>query len=109
MAIAADELPRANGSLYLADLEVGTSAVIDCVEAPAPAGQRLLDLGFLPATPIRVLRRAPLGDPTEYELRGYRLCLRSSEAAQIRVQPVIEPPPPLPSLPSDREGDASPT
>jgi ferrous iron transport protein A len=62
--------------------------VIDQVEAFSSVGERLLDLGFLPKTPIRVLRRAPLGDPTEYELRGYRLCLRSTEAARIRVQPV---------------------
>jgi Fe2+ transport system protein FeoA len=33
-----------------------------------------------------VLRRAPLGDPVEYELRGYRLCLRRTEAMRIRVR-----------------------
>jgi Fe2+ transport system protein FeoA len=88
MAIETAELPRANGSVPLADLAPGADAVIDRVEAASSVGERLRDLGFLPKTPIRVLRRAPLGDPIEYELRGYRLCLRSSEAARIRVQPV---------------------
>lgn len=95
MTIATDELLRASGTVSLASLEPGAAAVIDRVEAASSVGERLSDLGFLPKTPIRVLRRAPLGDPIEYELRGYRLCLRSSEAARIRVQPL-------------REGDAPP-
>ena len=45
----------------------------------------LLDLGFTPGTAIRGLRRAPLGDPSLYELRGMRLCLRRAEAHWIRV------------------------
>jgi ferrous iron transport protein A len=69
----------------LSELEPGATAVIDQVLAGA-ATRRLEDLGLLPRTQIQVLRRAPLGDPVEYELRGYRLCLRRSEAARIRVQ-----------------------
>jgi Fe2+ transport system protein FeoA len=90
MTLATDELPRANGTVPLANLEPGEAAMIDRVEAASSVGERLRDLGFLPKTPIRVLRRAPLGDPIEYELRGYRLCLRSSEAARIHVQPLRE-------------------
>jgi ferrous iron transport protein A len=74
-----------NGSLSLADLEPGAAAVIEGIHTAAPAGQRLLDLGFVPNTPVRVLRRAPLGDPIEFELRGYRICLRHSEATWIHV------------------------
>jgi len=48
--------------------------------------RRLLDLGFVPGTRVRVVRRAPLGDPTLYELRGTQLCLRRSEAARVRVR-----------------------
>jgi Fe2+ transport system protein FeoA len=68
----------------LADLPPGASARIERVEA-TPIGRRLLDLGFVPETPIRVLRRAPLGDPTTYELRGTRLCLRRAEALAVWV------------------------
>lgn len=70
----------------------GADLVIDHVESDrSPAGRRLLDLGVLPGTPIRVIRRAPLGDPVVYELRGYRLCLRRSETAHIFVRPAGEP------------------
>jgi len=71
----------------LADLAPGTHAVIKSVDATSPIGLRLADLGFLPHTPIQVLRRAPLGDPVAYELRGYRLCLRREEALRVLVVP----------------------
>jgi len=70
----------------LSDLAPGASAVVIRVE-PTRIGRRLLDLGFVPDTAIRVVRRAPLGDPTTYELRGTRLCLRRSEARAVLVAP----------------------
>jgi len=63
--------------------ELGT---VEGLEGDGPIPQRLRDLGLVPGTPVRALRRAPLGDPTEYELRGYRLCLRQSEALRVRVR-----------------------
>jgi Fe2+ transport system protein FeoA len=60
-----------------------------------PAGEepprRLQDLGFVPDTTLEVVRRAPLGDPVEIELRGYRLCLRVAQLSGLRVH-VEEPP-----------------
>jgi ferrous iron transport protein A len=69
----------------LSSLEPGARAVVTAVEADPQVAERLCDLGFVPGTAVRVVRRAPLGDPTEYELRGYRICLRRSEGARIRV------------------------
>ena len=69
----------------LSELPPGTCAVVVRVEA-TPIGRRLLDLGFVPNTSIRVMRRAPLGDPTTYELRGMRLCLRQEEARAVQVR-----------------------
>lgn len=69
----------------LADLAPGERAVVQAVDTGSPLGRRLLDLGFRPGTPLRVLRRAPLGDPISYELRGTQLCLRRSEARHISV------------------------
>jgi len=73
--------------ISLADLEPGAGARVSAVDAGSPIGRRLLDLGFVPGTEVRVVRRAPLGDPIEYELRGTRLCLRRTEARRIRVEP----------------------
>lgn len=70
----------------LAGLPLGATAVVESVEDGSPVSRRLLDLGFVPGTRVRVVRRAPLGDPTLYELRGTQLCLRRSEAARVRVR-----------------------
>lgn len=65
----------------------GDEVVVEAVDVEgSPAGRRLVDLGILPDTPMAVVRRAPLGDPVEYSLRGYRLCLRRGEAARISVR-----------------------
>jgi ferrous iron transport protein A len=70
----------------LASLPVGGRGLIADVRAEDAVGQRLLDLGLVPGTSVQLLRRAPLGDPSVYELRGYQLCLRRSEAERIRIR-----------------------
>ncbi|MEI8083256.1 MAG: FeoA family protein [Actinomycetes bacterium] len=52
---------------------------------PDPVGRRLADLGFLAGTHVQALRRAPMGDPTVYQLRNYQMCLRAREAHRILV------------------------
>ena len=47
---------------------------------------RLADLGFVAGTEVKVIRRAPLGDPIEIEVRGYRLCLRAADLAGLCVR-----------------------
>jgi Fe2+ transport system protein FeoA len=57
--------------------------------APGPGEElprRLRDLGFVPDTELQVVRRAPLGDPVEIEIRGYRLCLRLAQLRGLRVR-----------------------
>jgi ferrous iron transport protein A len=48
--------------------------------------QRLLEMGLTPGTQVRLLGVAPLGDPLELELRGYRLSVRLAEAARVEVE-----------------------
>ena len=69
----------------LSSLAPGRCATVLGVDSSTPEGRRLLELGFLPETKIRVGRRAPLGDPIAFHLRGGQICLRRSEAALIRV------------------------
>ncbi len=72
--------------IRLADLPPGTPARL-CEPNGTPIPQRLQDLGFVPGTPLVVVRRAPLGDPVEIQLRGYRLCLRLAQLDALRVVP----------------------
>ncbi len=93
MATAPQPLPaepherRRAADRPLSELAPGATGVVTAVLGDDAVANRLRDLGFLPGTPVCVRRRAPLGDPTEYELRGTHLCLRASEGARIRVSP----------------------
>lgn len=46
----------------------------------------LLEMGFTRGTEIEFVRRAPLGDPIDVILRGYRLSLREREACSVVVR-----------------------
>jgi len=81
----ADAAADADPLVPLDRLSPGETGIIARVEAHDGIGRRLLDLGFIPGTPVRVVRRAPLGDPVSFELRGSRICLRRSEASRILV------------------------
>lgn len=52
---------------------------------PRNVSHRLLDLGFVPGTRLRIIRRAPLGDPIEIEIRGSRMCFRRHQLRGFRV------------------------
>ena len=47
---------------------------------------RLLDMGLIPHTKIRVNKIAPMGDPMELFLRGYTLTLRKEDAHNITIE-----------------------
>lgn len=70
----------------LAQLVLGESATVRQLSIDGAITQRLLEMGVTPGVEIRFIGSAPLGDPLEYELRGYRLCMRRSEAEQIEVE-----------------------
>jgi ferrous iron transport protein A len=71
----------------LAELSVGQQARVAAVEGTDDVSQRLMEMGLTPGTLVRLLGRAPLGDPLELELRGYRLSVRKSEAARVTIEP----------------------
>ena len=56
------------------------------VAGNGPVSWRLREIGFCRGAEVRFVRRAPLGDPALYEVRGATLSLRRSEASRIRVR-----------------------
>ena len=70
----------------MSHVPVGSVAVVRLVEAgKSGEGRRLREVGFVPGTRVKVERRAPLGDPTVYELRSTRFALRRSGADLVEV------------------------
>ena len=73
-----------------AELEFGETGRVLGVTGVGEVGRRLLEMGVTPGVELRCLGAAPLGDPLEFELRGYRLSLRKNEARQIEIDCISE-------------------
>ena len=72
--------------MTLDELPVGRSAVITAVGGEGVLRCRLLDMGLIPQTRVRVSKVAPMGDPMELQLRGYVLTLRKEDARSITIE-----------------------
>jgi ferrous iron transport protein A len=70
----------------LAALDIGEGATVVDVDAGGAMAIRLLEMGFVPGTWVKLLKAAPLGDPLQLQLRGYHISLRRAEAAKVRVK-----------------------
>jgi ferrous iron transport protein A len=68
-----------------AELAVGEVGMVARVTGSDEVSRRLLEMGVTPGVEIRRLGAAPLGDPLEFELRGYRLSLRKAEAGHVEL------------------------
>lgn len=77
--------------MRLCDLVPGASARLVAVGGSDEVSLRLMEMGLVRGTVVTVRRVAPLGDPLELELRGYRLSIRRAEAARFTVEPVPSP------------------
>ena len=67
----------------LSDLAIGQRGQVETVEGNDGVSVRLLEMGLVPGIEIALIGAAPLGDPLELEVRGYRLSVRRSEAARV--------------------------
>ena len=72
--------------MTLDKLPLGQKAVITAVGGEGALRCRLLDMGLIPKTRVRVEKVAPLGDPLELRVRGYSLSLRKEDAGKIEVE-----------------------
>lgn len=70
----------------LASLELGVDARVRDVAGADSLRLRLLEMGFVPGTVVRVIKRAPFGDPLELQVRGGHISLRAAEAARVEVE-----------------------
>ena len=69
-------------------LGIGCRGFVTAVGGDPDIRRRLLEMGFCNGAAVELVRRAPLGDPIEYCLRGYHLSLREDQARLIHVAPL---------------------
>ena len=72
--------------ISLKDLQLGQSGKIISVGGKGATKQHLLDMGIIPETIVKFEKLAPLGDPMEISLRGYKLTIRKDDAKNIKVE-----------------------
>ena len=71
--------------MKLSELKTGERAVVVKVYGHGSFRKRIVEMGFVKGNKVKVILNAPLKDPIEYEIIGYRISLRRHEAANIEV------------------------
>ena len=69
----------------LSQVKEGQSCTIDRVGGSGNFRRRVLEMGIIKGTCVRVEKYAPLKDPLELIVKGYHISLRVEEAALITV------------------------
>ena len=72
--------------MTLDQISRGVSARILNVNGDDTLAIRLMEMGLIEGEEIELLGAAPLGDPLEFSVRGYRLSLRANEARRVIVE-----------------------
>ena len=72
--------------MTLNELKPGQECRVVKISAEGATGQRLLDMGLVSETRVKVIRNAPLMDPFDISIRGYSLALRRSDAKGIEIK-----------------------
>ncbi len=75
----------------LSQLQKGEVGVVVRLNSRGALRQRLLDMGVVTGAELRLIRKAPLGDPLEFSLKDYQISLRKEEAAEIMVEVTLCP------------------
>ena len=70
----------------LSQLRPGDRARVLSCSGMGAIHQRLCELGLVPGADVRLVRRAPLGDPLEVQVGRFHLALRKAEARMVQVE-----------------------
>ena len=71
--------------MKLSELKTGERGVVVKVYGHGGFRKRIIEMGFVKGSKVKVILNAPLRDPIEYEIIGYKVSLRREEAAKIEV------------------------
>lgn len=75
--------------MTLNDVQPGSTVRIEGLEN-SNIKSRLMSMGLIKGTSVKVLRSAPMGDPMAISVRSYNLALRIADAKNITVSVAVE-------------------
>ena len=70
----------------LREVQVGETAKVVKLHGEGAVKRRIMDMGITRGTSLKVRKVAPLGDPIEITVRGYKLSIRKADAEMIEVE-----------------------
>ena len=70
----------------LSEIAKGEVGKVIKVNGEGAIRRRLFDMGITPSAEVILRKKAPLGDPIEFTIRGYELTLRKAEAAHVEIK-----------------------
>ncbi|MBA7635042.1 hypothetical protein ES703_42642 [subsurface metagenome] len=79
-------MPAPALAVQMDELSVGSRVRVVEIEGHGKHQRRMLDMGFVPGAEVTVMRKAPLGDPIEYRVKGTAVALRQKDACSILVE-----------------------
>ena len=72
-------------SKTLSDMKPGENGIVSSVSQSSLNRKKLAEMGIIKGRPVEIIKIAPLGDPIEIDVKGYKLSLRKEEAKNITV------------------------
>jgi Fe2+ transport system protein FeoA/Mn-dependent DtxR family transcriptional regulator len=81
-----DVVPAPILPVPMGELPVGSQARVVEIAGSGKHQRRMLDMGFVPGAEVTTVRKAPLGDPIEYRIKGTAVALRSRDADTVLVE-----------------------
>lgn len=77
-------------NIELSKLKPGEKAIIKEINLQGKIKYRLLELGIVENTKLKLIKYAPLGDPIQISIRGYNLAMRKETAKKIKIEKLDE-------------------
>jgi Fe2+ transport system protein FeoA len=76
--------------LRLGNLDVGDEGVVVDIIAENDTRLKIMEMGLVKRTKLKITKKSPMGDPISVRIRGYELMLRKREAEAIVVNRIAE-------------------
>jgi ferrous iron transport protein A len=77
------------GARSLLELRRGEQGILEHLDLPDDIARRLMELGFVPGSPVVAALSAPGGDPRVFRVDGSEIALRRETAARLVVRPAL--------------------
>ncbi len=75
--------------MKVSEMEVNKTGIIKAVLGNGSLRHRLLEMGIIPGTKLKLIKKAPLGDPIQIQIRNFYLSIRKFDAEMIEIEEVL--------------------